>query len=65
MIERMDDELPRDPDHDNAPELEAAAGRLHISGIDRKTGEPFDGLVTREHVAAAVADRRRRDEPDP
>jgi hypothetical protein len=50
---------------DDAPELAHVEGSLHISGIDRKTGEPVEGLVSPEHIAAAFGDRRRRDEPDP
>jgi hypothetical protein len=59
-----DQELPVDPDHDALPaELAEADRPLRISGIDRATGERFEGPVAKDHVAAGFADRRRhRDE---
>ena len=44
-------------------ELAGADGPLRISGVDTETGQRYEALVTPEHVAAAFADQRRRDEP--
>jgi hypothetical protein len=60
----MTDELPPDPDLADLPdELVLAPGPLRIRGVDPATGEEYEAPVTREHVAAAFADRRRADEP--
>jgi len=58
-----DSQLPRDPDHDALPpELAEAERPLRISGIDRATGERFEGPVIKDHVAGGFADARRRRE---
>jgi hypothetical protein len=52
----VNDDLPRDPDFDDLPgELRLHPGPFFIDGVE----------VSREHLAAAFADKRRRDEdPD-
>jgi hypothetical protein len=56
-------ELPPDPELDDLPdELVLAEGPLRIRGVDPETGETYETLVSREHVAAALAEQRRLDE---
>jgi hypothetical protein len=58
-----DDGLPRDPDLDDLPEeLVELQGGLRISGVDPDTGDVHAAPVTREHLAAAFADKRRCEE---
>ena len=58
-------ELPRDPDLDDLPEeLSERPGPYTLSGIDRETGEPFSGPVSKDDLARAFADARRLREDD-
>ncbi len=53
-------DLPRDPDLDELPvELAEHEGPLRIRARDPETSEIHEALVTREDVAAALADARR------
>jgi hypothetical protein len=55
----MSDQPPHDPaDEELAAELEdLAAEPLHLEAIDRATGEQVEGIVHRDHVAAAMLER--------
>jgi hypothetical protein len=57
------DEMPADPDLDQLPdEIADASGPLRIRGVDPETGEEYEQAITREQIAAAIAERRRLDE---
>jgi hypothetical protein len=64
-----EDELPADPDLDDLPEeIFRHPGPFVIAGVDPDTGEHYAAWVSREHIAAGFADRRRALEdadPDP
>lgn len=59
MIRGMSDQPPPDPaDDELAAELEdLAAEPLHLEAVDRETGEPVEGIVYRDHLAAAMRER--------
>jgi hypothetical protein len=55
-----DDVMPLDPDLDDLPdELRERPGPFRISGVDRETGERFEGQVSRDDLARGLADARR------
>ena len=57
-------ELPRDPDLDDLPdEVRLHPGPFTISGVD-EDGNVWSAPVTREQLAWAFADARRREDDD-
>jgi hypothetical protein len=61
----MDDDLPRDPDEDDLPDIiRVHQGPYFIEGIDPDTGELIREPVSRQQLATAFATRRRVAEPD-
>jgi hypothetical protein len=61
-----DPELPRDPDLDDLPpELEAHRGWTYFGFIDPESGAVYPlRRITREEIAALLADERRRREDE-
>jgi hypothetical protein len=55
----MSDQPPPDPaDDELAAELEnLAAEPLHLEAVERETGRPVEGVVSRDHLAAALRER--------
>jgi hypothetical protein len=65
-MEPLYPELPPDPDLDDLPpELEAHTGWMYFGFIDPESGATYPlRRITREQIAAILADERRRREDD-
>jgi hypothetical protein len=66
MMERVDLDLPRDPDLDDLPpELEGDPGPLYFGFIDPASGAVYPlRRITHAELASIMADQSRRREDD-